>query len=132
MHIVRGNTWRFPIYIKLSYVVYVPLSPPQHTLMGSHRKLGINLRFQISVDCSVSRSLREDLFTTCMLYFSINELFQALGGRLEVPYIMPEKYLNAWGISSSGSRTKVTELWVQRIIDLHSIANKLPHAFTNH
>ena len=45
---------------------------------------------------------------------------------------MPEKYLNAWGISSSGSRTKVTELWVQRIIDLPSIANKLPHAFTNY
>ena len=32
------------------------------------------------VDCSVSRSLREDLFTTCMLDFSINELFQALWG----------------------------------------------------
>ena len=75
MHIVRGNTWRFPICVKLSYVVYVPLSPPQHTLMGSHRKLGINLRFQISVDCSVSRSLREDLFTTCMLDFSINKIF---------------------------------------------------------
>jgi len=30
---------------KIGYVVYVPLSPPQHTLMGSHKKLGINLRF---------------------------------------------------------------------------------------
>ena len=47
---------------------------------GFTQEIGDHLRFQISVDCSVCRSLREDLFTTCMLDFSINELFQALGG----------------------------------------------------
>ena len=31
---------------KIEYVVYVPISPLQHTLMGAHRKLGINVRFQ--------------------------------------------------------------------------------------
>ena len=47
---------------------------------GFTQEIGDHLRFQISVDCSVSRSLREDLFTTYMLGFSINEFFQALEG----------------------------------------------------
>ena len=64
--------------------------------------------------------------------FQYKWAFPDIKGRLEVPYIMPEKYLNAWSILSSGSRTKLTEFWVQRIIDLHSIVNKLPHAFTNY
>ena len=50
---------------------------------GFTQEIGDHLRFQISVDYSVSRSLREDLFTTCMLGFSINEFFQALGGDLK-------------------------------------------------
>ena len=64
--------------------------------------------------------------------FQYKWAFPSIRERLEVPYIMPEKYLNVWSILNSESRTKLTELWVQRIIDLHSIANKLPHAFTNH
>ena len=47
---------------------------------GFTHEIGDHLRFQISVDCSVSRSLREYLFTTYMLDFSINELFQTLRG----------------------------------------------------
>ena len=47
---------------------------------GFTHEIGDHLRFQISVDCSVSRSVRKDLFITCMLDFSINELFPALGG----------------------------------------------------
>jgi hypothetical protein len=37
---------RFLICIRLGYVVYVSVSPPQHTLMGPYMKLGINLSFQ--------------------------------------------------------------------------------------
>ena len=65
---------------KIGYVVYVPLSPLQHTLKGSTQEIGGQYEILISVDCSIFRFLREDLFTTYMLDFSINELFQALGG----------------------------------------------------
>jgi hypothetical protein len=34
MHLIRENTKRFPICVRLGYVEYVPISPPQHTLMG--------------------------------------------------------------------------------------------------
>ena len=47
---------------------------------GFTQELGDQSEILNSVDCSVSRSLREDLFTTYMLDFSINELFQTLGG----------------------------------------------------
>ena len=77
------STWK---YIKISYLRKIELRCIRTTFAtaayidGFTQEIGDHLRFQISVDCSVSRSLREDLFTTCMLDFSINELFRALGG----------------------------------------------------
>ena len=59
------STWK---YIKISYLRKIELRCIRTALTTvayidcSHRKLGINLRFQISVNCSISRSLREDLF----------------------------------------------------------------------
>ena len=73
-------------YIKIFYLRKIELCCIRTTLTtaayhdGFTQEIGDHLRFQISVDCSVSRFLREDLFTTCMLDFCINELFQALGG----------------------------------------------------
>ena len=48
---------------KIEYVVYVPISPLQHTLMGAHRKLGINVRFQSPSIDKYLGPLMEDLFT---------------------------------------------------------------------
>ena len=77
------STWES---IKISYLrkiglrcIHINLTTTAY-IDGFTQEIGDHLRFQISVDCSVSRSLREDLFTTCMLDFSINELFQVLGG----------------------------------------------------
>ena len=75
--------------MKISYLRKIELRCIRTTLTtaayidGFTQEIGDHLRFQISVDYSVSRSLREDLFTTCMLGFSINEFFQALGGDLK-------------------------------------------------
>ena len=60
----------------IEYVVYVPISPPQHTLMGTNRKLGINVRFQSPSIVKYLGPLMEDLFTAsyagCSLITSIS------------------------------------------------------------
>ena len=94
---------------KIGYVVYVPLSPLQHTLKGSTQEIGGQYEILISVDCSIFRFLREDIFTTRMQVL-VQMSFSKHYGRLVVPYIMPGKHLNAESISNSGSRTKLTEL----------------------
>ena len=80
MHLVRGNLMKISYLCKIEYVVYVPILPPQHTLMGTHRKLGINVRFQSpSIVKYLDLLWRIYLRPVCWFYFD-NEHFQALGG----------------------------------------------------
>jgi hypothetical protein len=67
---------------KIEYVVYVPISLPQHTLMGTHKKLGINVRFQsLSIVKYLYLLWRIYLWPVCWFHFDY-EHFQALGGDL--------------------------------------------------
>ena len=83
MHLVRGNPLRFPICVRLGYVVYVPISPPQRTLMGTHRKFGINITFQSLSIIKYLEPSKEDLFMARTLDLFNNEHFLALGGDLK-------------------------------------------------
>ena len=61
---------------KIEYAVYVTISPPHHTLMGTYRKLEINVRFQSPSIVKYLGPLMEDLFTAsyagCSLIMSIS------------------------------------------------------------
>ena len=76
---------------KIEYVVYVPISSPQHTLMGTHRKLGINVRFQ-SPSIVKYLDLLWRIYIRPVCCFFYNEHFQALGG-FDVPEITPGNYV---------------------------------------
>ena len=64
------STWK---YMKISYLHKIELRCIRTTLTtaayidGFTQEIGDHLKFQISVDCSVSRSFRDDLFTNRML-----------------------------------------------------------------
>ena len=72
--------------MKISYLCKIELRCIRTTLTtaayidGFTQETGDQYEISISVECSIFRSLIEDLFTTCMLDFSINEFFQAFGG----------------------------------------------------
>jgi hypothetical protein len=101
--------------------------------MGPHRKLGIYVGYETLSIIKYLEPKTEDLFTARYADSIFDdEHFPALGGGL---------YLNnkqcreiEWSASSIqllDPRTKDTELEVQRIINLHQLANNLPDAFTD-
>jgi hypothetical protein len=118
---------------KFGYVVYVPISPPQFTTMGPHRKLGIYVGYDSRSIIKYLKPKTGDLFTARYVDSIFDEEhFPTLGGGL---------YLNNkecqeidWttsNIQSLDPRTKDTKLEVQRIINLQQLANNLPDAFTD-
>ena len=78
----------FPICISLG-AVYVPISPPQCTSMGHHRKLGIYVGFSSPSIIKYLEPMTGDLFTAWFADCIFNEdHFPALGGGI-VPKGMP-------------------------------------------
>ena len=61
--LVRGNTPNISHLRKFSCVVYVPISPPQRTSMGPHRKLGIYVGYQSPSIIKYLEPLIGDVFT---------------------------------------------------------------------
>jgi hypothetical protein len=45
LYLVRGNSPSISYLRKFGYAVYTPISPPQRTTMGPHRKMGIYLGY---------------------------------------------------------------------------------------
>lgn len=118
---------------KFSCAVYVPISPPQRTAMGPHRKVGVYVGYESPSIIYYLEPKIGDLFTAryadCIFD---EEHFPALGGG---------KYLDSkecreieWNSSSIHTldpRSPDAEQEVQRIIHLQNLANDLPDAFTD-
>ena len=118
---------------KFGCAVYVPISPPQRTSMGPHRKLGVYVGYETPSIIKYLEPKTGDLFTARYADSIFDEdHFPALGGGL---YLKSKKCReiewNDTGFHSIDPRTKDTELEVQRIINLQQLANNLPDAFTD-
>ena len=63
LQLVRGNQPSISHPRKFGCVVYVPMSPPQRTSMGPHRKLGIYVGYKLPSIIKYLEPLTGDLFT---------------------------------------------------------------------
>ena len=118
LQLVHGNPPSISHLRKFGRAVYVPISPPQRTSMGPHRKLGIYMGYTSSSIFKYLEPLIGDLFTTWFANYNFNE-DHFLRSREEL--YQQECQEIDWNVESipfSDSRTTKTELQVQRIIDL--------------
>jgi hypothetical protein len=100
--------------------------------MGPHRKLGICVGYLSPSIIKYLEPLTGDLLTARYVDCIFNEdHFPALGGEFKYHTECQEINWDAIDTLKDDSRTKETELQVQRIIGLQNIANNLPNAFTN-
>jgi hypothetical protein len=63
LYLVRGNAPSISHLQKFRCVEYAPISPPKHTSMSPHRKLGIYVRYHSLSIIKYLMALSEDLFT---------------------------------------------------------------------
>jgi hypothetical protein len=63
LQLVRGNPSSISHLRKFGCATYVPISPPQRTSMGLHKKLGIYVRYQPPSIIKSLEPLTGDLFT---------------------------------------------------------------------
>jgi len=81
LQLVRGNQPSISHLRKFGCAVYVPISPPQHTIMGPQRKLGIYVGYKSPSIIKYLEPLTGDLFTAryadCIFD---DDNFPALGG----------------------------------------------------
>ena len=132
LQLVRGNQPSISHLRKFGCAVYVPISPPQRTSMGPHRKLGIYVGYKSPSIINYLDPLTGDLFTAHHIDCIFNEdHFLALGGDNMYQNECQEINWDAIDTLKEDPRTKETELQVQRIIDFQHIANNLPDASTN-
>jgi len=83
LQLVRVNPSSISHLRKFGCAVYVPISPPQRTSMGSHRKLGIYVGYSSLSIIKYLEPLTGDLFPACFADCIFNEdHFPALGGEL--------------------------------------------------
>ena len=83
LQLVRGNPSNISHLGKFGCVVYVPVSPPQRTSMGPHRKLGIYVGYSSPSIIQYLEPLTGDLFPARFADYIFNEdHFPALGGEL--------------------------------------------------
>jgi hypothetical protein len=133
MQLVCGNPPSISHLRKFGCAVYIPISPPQRTAMGPHRKMGIYVGFKSPSIIKYLEPLTGDLFTTRFADSIFDEEhFPALGGDFKYQKECQEIDWDAQGIPASDPRTTETELQVQKIIYLQRLANNLPDVFTNY
>ena len=133
IQMVRGNTPSISHLRKFGCCVYIPISPPQRTAMGPHRKVGIYVGFQSPSIIKYLEPLTGDLFTARFADSIFDEEhFPALGGEFKYQKECQEINWNTQCVPGSDPRTSETELQVQKIIHLQRLANELPDAFTNY
>jgi hypothetical protein len=79
--LVRSNAPSISHLRKFGYDVYASISPPQRTMMGPHRKIGIYVRYHSPSIIKYLEPKTGDLFTTRYADCIFNEdHFLALGG----------------------------------------------------
>jgi hypothetical protein len=62
LYLVRGNVPSISYLWKFDCVVYAPISPPQRTTVGHHRKMGIYVRYHFSSIIKYLEAVTGDLF----------------------------------------------------------------------
>nr|ABA98087.1 retrotransposon protein, putative, Ty1-copia subclass [Oryza sativa Japonica Group] len=133
MQLVRGNPPSIFHLHKFGYAVYIPISQPQHTAMGPHRKVGIYVGFKSPSIIKYLEPLTGDLFTARFADSIFDEEhFLALGGEFKYQKECQEIDWDAQGIPASDPRPTEAEFQVQKIIHLQRLANNLPDTFTNY
>ncbi|KAM1614644.1 hypothetical protein ACFX2K_023977 [Malus domestica] len=114
--------------------VYVPISPPLRTKMGPQRRMRIYVGYDSPSIIRYLEPLTGDLFTArftdCHFYETV---FPSLGGdkNVNVPNEQRELSWTTPTLSHLDPRTAQSEAEVQRILDLQSIAQSMPDAFTD-
>ncbi|KAJ0919088.1 putative RNA-directed DNA polymerase [Helianthus annuus] len=113
--------------------VYVPISPPQRTIMGPQRRLGIYIGFNSPSIIKYLEPLTGDMFTARFADCQFNEtVFPVLGGdKTKERLVTQELTWNASSLSNLDPRSGQCESEVQKIIHLQRIVNELPDAFTD-
>ncbi|KAM1935321.1 hypothetical protein ACFX15_019392 [Malus domestica] len=102
--------------------------------MGPQRKMRIYVGYDSPSIVRYLEPLTGDLFTTCFVDFHFNEtVFLSLGGDKHdnVPVERRELSWYASTMSHLDPRTAQSETEVRRIINLQSIAQSMPDAFTD-
>jgi hypothetical protein len=83
LQLVHGNPPSISHLRKFGCATYVPISPPQRTTMGPHRKLGIYMGYQSPSIIKYLEPLTGDLFTARYADCIFSEdHFPALGGQI--------------------------------------------------
>jgi hypothetical protein len=81
LYLVHGNPPSIFHFLKFGCTVYIPISSPQQTSMGPHRKLGIYMGYSSPSIIKYLEPLTGDLFTAWFTDCIFNEdHFPALGG----------------------------------------------------
>ena len=110
LQLVHGNPPSISHLRKFGCVVYVPISTPQRTLRGPHRKLGIYVGYSSTLIIKYLEPLTGDLFLARFADCIFNEdHFPALRGELYQKECQKIDW-NAEGILFSDPRTTETEL----------------------
>jgi hypothetical protein len=111
--------------------VYVSIAPPQRTKMGPQHRLEIYVSFDYPSIIRYLEPLTGDIFKAHFEDYHFDEnLLPSLGKEKSLPEARQEITWNNSTLSHFDPRTNECELEVQRIINLQSIANQLPDAFT--
>jgi hypothetical protein len=83
LEMVRGNPPNITHLRKFGCAIYIPMSPPQRTSMGPHRKLGIYVGFKSPSIIKYIEPMTGDLFTARFADSIFDEdHFPALGGEM--------------------------------------------------
>ena len=112
--------------------IYVPITPPLRTKIGSQRKKEINVGYDSPSIVRYLDPLTGDLFTARFADCHFDEtILLSLGGdkHANVPVERHEFSWYASTMSHLDPRTVQSETKVQRIIDLQSIGQSMPNAF---
>jgi hypothetical protein len=113
LYLVCGNAPSISHLQKFGCAVYAPISPPKHTSMGPHRKLGINMGHHFPSIIKYLEPLIEDLFTARYTDCIFNENhFPSLGGDYKYHLECQEINWDDKSIISSDPRTIEIELQV--------------------
>ena len=110
LQLVRGNPSSISHLRKFGCAMYVPISPPQRTSMGPHRKLRIYVGYQSSSISKYLEPLTGDFFTARYADCIFNEdHFLVLGGDSKYQNECQEINWNVQGIPASDPCTLETE-----------------------
>ena len=87
LQLVRGDPPSISHLRKFGYAVYVPISPPKHTSMAPHRKLGIYVGYLSPSIIKYPEPLTGDLLTARYADCIFNEeIFTGIRGRIQVSH----------------------------------------------